>query len=189
MTRKIELEMNRAIQTNIDWQKDNTSVHFDPETGVSIVRLHGNKIAEVTDTDMTIFDGGYQSKTTKARLNALCQEFCLTGEGVFQKNYQWFVRTFVGKINGQSVFKTVEFDGSYTFAWYKTMNKNNTKTREQIQEEYIQWDLNQMTEEDLRDFFIITQNSELNDLDDTELVEDVKQYAPHLIENITLSIS
>lgn len=69
------------------------------------------------------------------------------------------------------------------------MNKNNTKTREQIQEEYIQWDLNQMTEEDLRDFFIVTQNRELNDLDDIELVEDVKQYAPHLVENITLSIS
>ena len=69
------------------------------------------------------------------------------------------------------------------------MNKNNTKTREQIQEEYIEWDLNQMTEEDLRDFFIVTQNRELNDLDDTELVEDVKQYAPHIVENITLSIS
>ena len=114
--RKIEIEMNRAIQNNIDWQKDNTSVHFDPETGVSIVRLHGNKIAEVTDTDMTIFDGGYQSKTTKARLNALCEEFCLSGEGVFQKNYQWFVRIFVGKINGQDVFKNEEFDGTYTFA-------------------------------------------------------------------------
>ena len=114
--RKIEIEMNRAIQNNIDWSKDNTSVHFDPETGVSIVRLHGNKIAEVTDTDMTIFDGGYQSNTTKSRLNALCQEFCLTGEGVFQKNYQWFVRHFVGKINGQDVFKNETFDGSYTFA-------------------------------------------------------------------------
>ena len=68
------------------------------------------------------------------------------------------------------------------------MNKNNTKTRFQIQEEYIQWDLNQMTEADLRDFFIVTQNRELNDLDDIELVEDVKQYAPHLVENITLSI-
>ena len=69
------------------------------------------------------------------------------------------------------------------------MNKNNTKTREQIQEEYIEWDLNQMTEEDLRDFFIVTQNRELNDLDDDELVIEVKQFAPQLIENITLSIS
>ena len=114
--RKIETQMCSAIQNNIDWQKDNTSVHFDSETGVSIVRLHGNKIAEVTDTDMTIFDGGYQSQTTKARLNALCQEFCIAGEGVFQKNYQWFVRTFVGKINGQDVFKTESFTHGYTFA-------------------------------------------------------------------------
>ena len=68
------------------------------------------------------------------------------------------------------------------------MNKNNTKTREQIQEEYIEWDLNQMTEEDLRDFFIVTQNRELNDLDDDELVIEVKQFAPQLVENITLSI-
>ena len=108
--RKIEIEMNRAIQTNIDWQKDNTSVHFDPETGVSIVRLHGSKIAEVTDNDMTIFDGGYQSKTTKSRLNALITEFCnAVTDGVFQKNYQWFVRD-----NNE----VKQFDGSYTFAWF-----------------------------------------------------------------------
>ena len=107
--RKIEIEMNRAIQNNIDWSKDNTSVHFDPETGVSIVRLHGSKIAEVTDNDMTIFDGGYQSKTTKSRLNALITEFCnAVTDGVFQKNYQWFVRD-----NNE----VKQFTGSYTFAW------------------------------------------------------------------------
>ena len=100
--------MCAAIQTNIDWQKDNTSVHFDPETGVSIVRLHGSKIAEVTDNDMTIFDGGYQSKTTKSRLNALITEFCnAVTDGVFQKNYQWFVRD-----NNE----VKQFNGSYTFA-------------------------------------------------------------------------
>ena len=187
--RKIEIEMNRAIQNNIDWSKDNTSVHFDEETNTSIVRLHGNKIAEVTDNDMTIFDGGYQSKTTKSRLNALCSEFCIAGEGVFQKNYQWFVRKFVGQMGTEKVFKNETFDGSYTFAWYKTMNKSNTMTREQIQESYIQWDLNQMSNEDLKQFFIDTQNRELNDLDDDELVIEVKQYAPQLVENITFAIS
>ena len=69
------------------------------------------------------------------------------------------------------------------------MNKTNTKTREQIQEEYIQWDVNQMSIDDLKQFFIDTQNRELGDLDDDELVIEVKQFAPHLIENITLSIS
>ena len=73
--RKIEKQMCAAVQKNIDWQSANTSVHFDPETGVSVVRLHGNKIAEVSDTDMTIFDGGWQTTTTKSRLNALARNF------------------------------------------------------------------------------------------------------------------
>jgi hypothetical protein len=65
---------------------------------------------------MTIFDGGYQSVTTKSRLNALCDEFCVTGEGVFQKNYKWYVRLFVGAINGKHVFKNDTFTNGYTFA-------------------------------------------------------------------------
>ena len=108
--------MCAAIHSNIDWQNANTSVHFDPETGVSVVRLHGNMIAEVSDNDMTIFDGGYQSTTTKSRLNALCDEFCVTGERVFQKDFQWYVRLFVGAINGKNVFKNETFTNGYTFA-------------------------------------------------------------------------
>ncbi len=56
--RKIEKQMCDAVQSNKDWKSANTSVHFDPESGISVVRLHGNKIAEVSDNDMTIFDGG-----------------------------------------------------------------------------------------------------------------------------------
>ena len=113
--RKIEQQMCAAVQSNKDWQSANTSVHFDPETGISIVRLHGNKIAEVSDNDMTIFDGGWQSNTTKSRLNALCTEFCVSGEGVFQKDFAWYVRKFVGAINGQNVYKTEDFVSGYLF--------------------------------------------------------------------------
>ena len=74
--RKIESQMCAAIQANINWSNGNTTVHFNEESGVSIVRLHGNKIAEVSDNDMTIFDGGWQSNTTKSRLNAIINEFC-----------------------------------------------------------------------------------------------------------------
>ena len=114
--RKIETQMNAAILNNENWSKDNTAVTYDPETNNSKVFLHGNLIAVVGDDHVEILDGGYQSTTTKSRLNAICSEHCITGEGVFQKNYQWFVRRFVGKINGQDVFKTEEFDGSYLFA-------------------------------------------------------------------------
>ena len=85
--------MNKAIQNNLNWQSGNTSVSFNEENNVSVVRLHGNKIAEIGDDFMTIFDGGWKTVTTKSRLNALINEFC-NGftDGVFQKNYQWFIR-------------------------------------------------------------------------------------------------
>ena len=85
--------MCQAIQNNESWQSGNTTVTTQQD-GLSTVYLHGNKIAEIGDDFMTIFDGGWQSNTTKSRLNALCTEFCITGEGVFQKDWNWFVRKF-----------------------------------------------------------------------------------------------
>ena len=111
--RKIESQMNAAIQQNRNWASGNTSVHFDQETNTSSVYLHGNLIATVTDNDMTIYDGGWQSNTTKSRLNALCDEFCIAGEGVFQKNYKWFVRKYDNAIKD---FINVDFTWGYTFA-------------------------------------------------------------------------
>ena len=55
-----------------------------------------------------------------------------------------------------------------------------TIDRDQLQEAYIQWDLNQMSNDQLRQFFIDTQNRELGDLDDDELIYEVEQYAPEL---------
>ena len=83
--------MCKAIQNNLNWSSGNTQVVTND--GVSTVYLHGNKIALVDDTSMTIFDGGYQSTTTKSRLNALINEFCngLT-DGVFQKDFLWWIR-------------------------------------------------------------------------------------------------
>ena len=88
--RKIEQQMCAAIQADKNWSSGNTQVVTND--GVSTVYLHGNKIAMVDDTTMTIFDGGWQSNTTKSRLNALCSEFCIAGEGVFQKDFLWYVR-------------------------------------------------------------------------------------------------
>ena len=106
--RKIESQMIAAINSSKNWQSANTSVHFNEESNISIVRLHGNKIAEVTDDSMTIFDGGWQTVTTKSRLNALINEFCNSvTDGVFQKNYQWFV-------TDNNVTK--EFTNGYVFA-------------------------------------------------------------------------
>ena len=116
LMRKIEQQMIAAVQNNINWSSANTTVTIDEETNTSSVYLHGNLIATVTDNDMTIYDGGYQSKTTKSRLNALCDAFCISGEKVFQKDFSWYVRKCVGAMNGQSVYKTEEFNNGYVFA-------------------------------------------------------------------------
>ena len=113
--RKIEQLMNVAISNNHEyWVKDNTSV--ETIDGVSYVRLHGNLIAEVDDNGIKLYDGGWQSTTTKSRLNALCSEFCIAGEGVFQKDFLWYVRKFVGCVNGQNVYQTDDFESGYVFA-------------------------------------------------------------------------
>jgi hypothetical protein len=114
--RKIESEMCAAVQSNSDWQSGNTEVTIDKETNTSSVYLHGNLIATVTDNDMTIYDGDHQTMTTKSRLNALCEEFCIAGEGIFQKNRQWFVRKFAGQNGTEKVFVTEEFNNGYIFA-------------------------------------------------------------------------
>ena len=92
--RKIESQMNAAITNKVDWKSANTEVtNID---GVSFVFLHGNKIAEVGDNFVRLFDGGFQSTTTKSRLNAILQEHGLPGECVFQKQWTWFVNLKTG---------------------------------------------------------------------------------------------
>jgi len=89
--RKIETQMNAAISNKENWQSANTSVSFNEEENVSVVRLYGNKIAEVGDTFIRLFDGGHQTKTTKSRLNAILAEHGESNDRVFQKSFDWFV--------------------------------------------------------------------------------------------------
>ena len=105
--RKIESLMNDAISNNANWQSGNTSVSFNEEENVSVVRLHGNKIAEVGDNFIRLFDGGWQTNTTKSRLNAILEAHGDDGDRVFQKNFDWFVN-----INTRQGITTVPFFSS-----------------------------------------------------------------------------
>ena len=93
--RKIETEMNNAVKNKIAWSKSNTVTTFDSTIENCFVYLHGNHIAtyNYADKELSLFDGGWQSVTTKSRLNALCNEFA-TGFGIFQKNWEWFISDF-----------------------------------------------------------------------------------------------
>ena len=98
--RKIEQEMNRAIRYRRNFSTANTSVRCFKTNGITTdvdVFLHGNHIAslDTATNQLTIKDGGWQSVTTKSRLNALLDEFA-PSRGIFQKNWQWFVSDSFG---------------------------------------------------------------------------------------------
>ena len=106
--RKIEEQMCNAVHHNIDWKNSNTSVTYCEESGESKVYLHGNHIATVGDDFLQIFDGGWQSNTTKSRLNSLINRFCnAMTDGVYQHKFEWFIRD-------NNV--TREFENGYIFA-------------------------------------------------------------------------
>ena len=93
--RKIEQEMNAAIRYRRNFSKANTSVRCFKTNGVTTdvdVFLHGNHIAslDTASNQLTIKDGGWQSVTTKSRLNALLDEFA-PSMGIFQKDWVWYL--------------------------------------------------------------------------------------------------
>ena len=89
--RKIEMMMNSAIRYRKNFSSGNTTVRAFRES--VDVYLHGNHIASLDTAthELTLKDGGWQSNTTKSRLNALLDEF-VPSMGIFQKDWTWFLR-------------------------------------------------------------------------------------------------
>ena len=104
--RKIEALMIAAVQTFADgrkttknrWRSGNTEV-IDHVTGIRgtatylhtiDVELHGNLIATIypDSQNMYLMDAGWQSVTTKSRLNALCKAFTACS-GIYSKKGEW----------------------------------------------------------------------------------------------------
>ena len=91
--RKIERQMLQAIVDDRNWSKDNTRVEcsFD----CADIYLHGHRIAHYrrSDSSLKVNNCGYETNTTKSRLNALI-DFVAdpTKNGIFQKNWEWFIK-------------------------------------------------------------------------------------------------
>ena len=47
-------------------------------------------IAAISKDSITIYDGGYQSNTTKSRLNAILDEV-IPGTKVIQRDFTWYI--------------------------------------------------------------------------------------------------
>ena len=100
--RKIEAQMIMAVRDQLngirtkEWRSGNTCVRsvFDAQLGpVVVVELHGNEIAQFTNGGMLkITDAGWQTVTTKSRLNALLDCF-YGGVGICQVKGVWLLNT------------------------------------------------------------------------------------------------
>jgi hypothetical protein len=98
MSRIIEQNMIRAINYECDWRKDNTSVEvihngihgtFSYQKEIQ-VKLHGHTIARIFPGDRMILSScGWETKTTKARLNALLHHYNLNG--IYQEKFVWYM--------------------------------------------------------------------------------------------------
>ena len=64
-----------------------------------------------------------------------------------------------------------------------TQMTDNIVDRDELQQKLIQWDLNQMSLDDLKEYFVNMQNAELDSLSVEELIEEVEQYNPQLLKN------
>ena len=123
--RKIEQQMIDAIKQGKDWRKDNTKVvqfYNDKDYPVvTSVFLHGNKIAEIDASTVQIFDGGWQSNTTKSRLNAIINGLCDgVNQGVYQHKFAWFIRDDNEGMQRSHaagyIHRDIPFEHGYTFS-------------------------------------------------------------------------
>ncbi len=84
--KKITREAVNAFNNSVKFKKRNMEVEVLPN--VTIMKLHGNSIAyRYNDAERTlsITNCGWQSNTTKERLNAI------EGVHIYQKNYVWYL--------------------------------------------------------------------------------------------------
>ena len=114
--RKIEQQMNRAIANRTDWSSSNTRVEINDSTNCSSVFLHGHNIATVDHSTnaVKISSCGWQTVTTKSRLNAILSEVKY-GCSVFQKQWNWYV-SFRGQtqdfVDGMILLDTQSLEGA-----------------------------------------------------------------------------
>ena len=95
--RKIETQLIQAIRDKRNWQSSNTRTKYVPasahnEGDYVEVYLFGHNIASVADDRIVFSDCGYQTVTTKSRLNAIFNAFGRSGEGISQRKFNWYLQ-------------------------------------------------------------------------------------------------
>jgi len=96
--RVIEKNMLRAIRAGKSWECSNTRVYVNP-SGTVDVHLFNNLICIIVPGDtLTVWHRGWDTATTKSRLNVILNEYNLPT--IYQKNYTWYI----GKDGNDTLF-------------------------------------------------------------------------------------
>ena len=79
-----------AFNNNYNFKRDNTEIRVIEACGghhneMTQMRLHGNIIAQKSNSGLTISTCGWATNTTKERLNGLY------GVNIVQRNYEWYL--------------------------------------------------------------------------------------------------
>ena len=93
--RKIEAQLVAAISAGRDFRSGNTTL--DNTDHGQIVRLHGNKIAQINGSTLCITSAGWETTTTKSRLNAILSAL-IPSARIHAKDFTWKLTS-----NGQTV--------------------------------------------------------------------------------------
>tara|TARA_R110000765_G_scaffold19066_2_gene50577 strand:+ start:88 stop:381 length:294 start_codon:yes stop_codon:yes gene_type:complete len=83
--RKITEDAIRAFSNGTNFKRGNTQVKVLEGSNYRELCLHGNIIAVFNNFELYIRDGGWQSNTTKERLNGL------PNVSIYQRNFEWFL--------------------------------------------------------------------------------------------------
>lgn len=67
-------------------------------SGMIVGIYHNTTVAEKQQNNIRLDTGGWQTRTTKTRMNQFANEFCGGAFGVYQKNHDWFVRLADGTV-------------------------------------------------------------------------------------------
>jgi len=95
MTRKIEDAMVRSVRERVQWASGNTQVQIQSD-GRADVYLHGNHIASRDHHGLRWTLAGWNTVTTRSRINALARAF--GGYCVSSKNSQAYAGDQAGTI-------------------------------------------------------------------------------------------
>ena len=95
----IEKNMIDAINNGKNFNSKNTSVSHD--NNETTIRLRGNRIATIKGNELNVRSAGWETNTTKSRLNSILSHF--NKPAISQKNFCWFIGN--EKFNGEKTFK------------------------------------------------------------------------------------